>query len=86
MPYFYILQSLKNSRFYYGSTTDLERRLAEHNRGKTKATRYLRPWKLIYYEQFPNLTQARKREREVKSWKNKQKVLALIDNYSTSVG
>jgi hypothetical protein len=30
--YIYILQSLKNQRFYIGSTNDLERRVVEHNK------------------------------------------------------
>ena len=78
MAFFYILESKKNGRFYYGSTTDLKRRLEEHNRGKTKATRYLSPWKLLYYEEYSSLRQARQREHEVKKWKNKVKVLELI--------
>jgi len=36
--YVYILQSLKNSRFYIGSTTDLNRRLQEHLSGRSTYT------------------------------------------------
>ncbi len=78
MAFFYVLESKKNGRFYYGSTTDLKRRLEEHNRGKTKATRYLIPWLLRYYEEYPTLKQARKREYQVKRWKSRVKVLELI--------
>ena len=32
--YLYILYSEKLNKFYVGSTTDIERRITEHNRGK----------------------------------------------------
>ena len=33
-----------------------------HNKGKTKSTKSGKPWILMYYENFPDYTQARKRE------------------------
>ncbi|MCF7917382.1 GIY-YIG nuclease family protein, partial [Candidatus Gracilibacteria bacterium] len=49
MPYTYIL---KGERFYVGSTTDLERRLAEHERGKTHTTKRIGVWSLVFKEEF----------------------------------
>ena len=46
----YVLRSLKNGRLYTGSTNDLERRLSEHRRGKTRYTRYAGPFGLAYTE------------------------------------
>ena len=51
----YILQSERNQRFYVGSTNDFERRLAEHQRGHSVATRGRGPWRLVYQEQFESL-------------------------------
>ncbi|MBU1097467.1 MAG: GIY-YIG nuclease family protein [Bacteroidetes bacterium] len=40
----YILKSLKDGTYYYGSTSDLHNRLSNHNGGKSKYTRSKRPW------------------------------------------
>ena len=60
MPsYCYILYSAKLNKYYVGSTTDMERRLEEHNRGKEKFTKTGLPWKLVYQEIFDELKPAR---------------------------
>ena len=48
--YVYVLRSESDSGFYTGFSTDLKRRLAEHTRGASFATKSRSPWKLIYYE------------------------------------
>jgi putative endonuclease len=49
MPaYCYILYSPKLNKYYVGSTTDIKRRLEEHNRGKEKFTRTGIPWTPVY--------------------------------------
>ena len=68
--FLYILQSKKTGRFYVGSTGDLARRLAEHLRGHSLATRGRGPWKLVYSEEFTALLEARRRELEIKRWKS----------------
>jgi len=79
----YILQSETTGRFYVGSTPELQRRLAEHFRGHALATRDRGPWKLVYQEQFEALTDARRRELEIKRWKSASMIRALI---KSSVG
>ena len=62
MIYFvYILTSLKDSKRYIGMTSDLNRRLSEHNSGKVKSTKNRRPMKLIYTEEFDSKEDAMKR-------------------------
>ena len=63
----YILKSIKDSKFYYGHTSDLELRLEEHNSGKVKATKYRRPLVLHYFENFSSRTEAVQRELFFKS-------------------
>ena len=78
--YLYILKCVDNS-LYTGITTDIQRRIKEHEHGK--GAKYLRgrsPLKLIYSEELENQTQALKREREIKSW-SRQKKLLLIKSY-----
>ncbi|MFM6976038.1 MAG: GIY-YIG nuclease family protein [Sphingobacteriaceae bacterium] len=62
MFYSYILKSLKDGRYYYGSTSDITNRLFKHNKGDVKATKYRRPLILHYYEQFKTRSEAFKRE------------------------
>lgn len=67
MNYFYILKSLKDGDFYYGSSNDLSRRFLEHTNGNVNSTKFRRPLVLIYYEAYERLEQARFREKQVKS-------------------
>jgi putative endonuclease len=78
MYFFYILQCSDNT-LYVGSTNNLEKRLREHNELKSGAhyTKIRRPVVLKYKEELPSLSDARKREAEVKKW-SRQKKLALF--------
>ena len=67
MYYTYILKSLKDGRYYYGHTENLEKRLLVHNSGKVKATMYRRPLLLHYCEEFESRSQAAQREYFFKS-------------------
>jgi putative endonuclease len=80
MFYAYILKSLKDQTHYYGSTSDLEKRVSEHNRGKSKYTKSKRPWTLHYYELFETKIEAGKREKFLKSidgylWLKQNKII-----------
>jgi len=61
----YILQSLKNGRYYIGCTSDLKSRLVKHNKGHVLSTRPYRPWRLVYQERYNTLSAARKRENQI---------------------
>ena len=78
MGFLCILQSESNGRFYIGSTDNLERRVAEHLRGKNLATRGRGPWKLVHSEKTATLAEARRREYEIKRWKSARMIRALI--------
>jgi putative endonuclease len=67
MFYTYILKSLKDGLYYYGSTSNLKSRLKEHNYGHVKSTKGHRPYKIHYYEIFETKTEALKRELFFKS-------------------
>jgi putative endonuclease len=66
MYYVYLIQSLVDNSYYVGMTSDLERRLKEHNNGKTKSIKHKVPFKLVYYEAYLDKTIARKREIQLK--------------------
>ncbi|OGO53102.1 MAG: hypothetical protein A2148_05370 [Chloroflexi bacterium RBG_16_68_14] len=78
MPYVYILESVSAGRYYIGCTNDLERRLREHNNGKSTSTKALRPWRLAYSQYFETLTEARQREQYLKTQKSRVLLTKLI--------
>ena len=61
---------------YTGITTDLERRLDEHNNSAkgAKYTRARRPVCLVYSEKLDNRSEASKREFSIKKMSRKEKV------------
>ena len=75
----YVLQSDTSKKFYIGCTARLGSRVDEHERGQTPSTRGRGPWVLVYQEQFDNLAEARKRERQLKAWKSHRSIQELID-------
>ncbi|QKT09302.1 GIY-YIG nuclease family protein [Gordonia sp. X0973] len=76
--YMYILRCADDS-FYVGSTTDLERRVYQHNEGEGAAyTRRRRPVKLEYAAEFESIVEAYAFEKQVQNW-SRAKRQALID-------
>lgn len=68
MHYVYLIYSRKLEKFYVGETSDLRRRLSEHNQGKSFSTQYGRPWEVIYYEAYASKHAALVRERRLKQY------------------
>lgn len=68
----YVLKSEKDNRLYVGMSSDVQKRLLEHNSGRTKSTKGYRPWKLLHEEKYPDRVTARKREKYLKSGYRKQ--------------
>jgi putative endonuclease len=56
----YVLKSLLDRKYYTGYSSDVNRRLVEHNSGKTKSTRRRHPFELIYSEQFQSEDEVKK--------------------------
>ncbi|MEK7188690.1 MAG: GIY-YIG nuclease family protein [Patescibacteria group bacterium] len=67
MYYTYVLRSLKDLKFYIGSTNDLRKRLEKHLKGKVTATKDRRQLKLIYYEACLNKLKSFEREKYFKT-------------------
>jgi putative endonuclease len=81
MPsHLYILFSEKINKYYIGSTTDIERRITDHNRGKEKFTKTGIPWILVYTETFEDLIDARRREQYIKKQKSRKFIEALVSS------
>jgi putative endonuclease len=67
MYYVYILYSLNANKSYVGSTDNPERRLSEHNSGRSYFTDRYKPWVLIYLEEYRDKISALRREKYLKS-------------------
>ncbi|MBW6498963.1 MAG: GIY-YIG nuclease family protein [Bacteroidales bacterium] len=81
MPYFvYIIESQNNSILYKGFTTDIEKRLYEHNNNLSRYTSGKGPWKLVYLESFEEKKSALIREKQLKR-SNKIYLKQLIEDY-----
>ncbi len=74
----YILKSIKTEHFYIGCTNNIKRRLIEHNANKTRSLKNRGPFELIYQENYNTLSEGRKRELEIKSYKGGNAFKKLI--------
>ncbi len=65
---------------YSGITTDLDRRISEHNDSikGAKYTRAKRPVKLVHSERFPDRSTASKREYELKHLSREEKLKLVL--------
>ena len=56
-------------------TSNLEKRLKEHNSGKSTYTKKFMPWELVYFEMLETRVEARIREKYLKTSEGKKAVL-----------
>ena len=66
--------SQKDGRTYVGHTNNVIRRLEEHNRGKSKATKHRRPLSIFSLEQYKTMKEAKEREKWWKSGVGRKKL------------
>ncbi len=76
----YAIKSLHNKFIYVGITENLDDRIRRHNKGYNKSTKKYAPFKLIYSEIVSNGTEARQREKFLKSSTGKRFLYSLIDD------
>ena len=80
MAWTYILECADGS-FYCGSTTDLERRVSQHNLGEGATytrIRRRRPVKLVWSAEFDRIEDAFLYEKRIRKW-SRAKRIALIE-------
>jgi putative endonuclease len=65
MIYVYIIHSQHWQRYYVGSTEAVEKRLQQHNAGKSASTRAGVPWELVHTESFATRSEAVWRGRKI---------------------
>lgn len=67
MFYVYVIQSESDMGLYIGMSSNLRRRVAEHQGGESKSTKGRGPWRLIYYQAYLEKEDALGREVFLKS-------------------
>jgi putative endonuclease len=67
----YVLYSDSIGRRYIGHTSDLEKRIKEHNAGRVKSTKAGVPWRIIAYKRYSSRSNARWIERSLKRSRKK---------------
>lgn len=80
MAYVYILESLKDNRYYIGSTINLKERLKHHKGGFTPSTKRFGGVKLVFSQYFVSLREARYIERRLKNLKRKDYLKKIVED------
>ena len=81
--YVYVLRSLNNDFIYVGYTENLKRRLSEHNKSQNKSTKHYAPLKLVHYEAYLSINDAKRREMYLKTTKGKTTLHTMLKEYFT---
>ena len=72
--------------YYTGSTTDLTRRLFQHQQGQgARYTKGRLPVKLVYYEEYERIDMAYYREKQIQGWSHKKKECLIKGEYGKLV-
>lgn len=82
MNYFVYIVKCKDKTLYTGYTNNLIKRIKDHNESKkaAKYTRGRRPVKLVYSEVYKSLSDALKREIEIKNLSREKKINLIRKN------
>lgn len=76
MPVYHVYILASRSRtLYIGFSNDLRRRVSEHKAGQVPGfTRRYNVNRLVHFEEFSDVRDAKKREKQLKGWLRKRKI------------
>ncbi|MEK9178187.1 MAG: GIY-YIG nuclease family protein [Patescibacteria group bacterium] len=83
--YVYVLYNKSKSFIYIGYSENLKPRVARHNFGKIKSTKFYLPLELIHYEAYRNKKDAKRRELYLKSNKGKTTLATMLKEYFAKI-
>ncbi len=86
MAWVYILKSDQDGRFYIGSTSDLKRRIRQHQQGHTQTTNRMGTFHLVLSQEYRTLEIAREIERKIKRLKRKDYLEQMIKDGEIKIG
>ena len=76
----YIIKSVKFGNYYIGQSSNISKRLKNHNLKKSKSSKPFSPWIVIYQKGFATRSEAVKHERYLKSIKKRNFLEKIIKN------
>ena len=80
MFYTYVLKN-KEEKMYIGYTSNIQKRLSQHNQGLNISTKRYLPWKIIYYEACLNKNDAMRREQYLKTTQGARLLKIRLKDY-----
>ena len=83
--YVYVLRSKLDGKFYTGFTSDLEKRLKDHNNAKVNSTKARVPFEIVYYEVSYCIDDATHREKYLKTTYGKRYIKQRLKNYLSKI-
>ena len=75
----YIIYSHIKDKYYIGFSSNLAERIIRHNQKSKGFTGNVNDWKIVFTQEFETKTEAIAREKQIKSWKSKEKIIELLD-------
>ena len=75
----YIIYSHIKDKYYIGFSSNLAERIIRHNQKSKSFTGNVNDWKIVFTQEFATKTEALAREKQIKSWKSKEKIIQLLD-------
>jgi putative endonuclease len=78
MYYVYLIKSRNSDWRYVGYSADLKKRIVEHQKGLSPATKPYKPLELIFYEAFKSRKDAKRREKYFKTNKGKRTLNLIL--------
>ena len=81
----YAMYSMVDGRIYVGFTSDVNKRVKQHNSGVTKSTKGYRPWKMFYSEPVETREEARIREKYLKSGIGKEFLKSYLERMNFEI-
>ncbi|MFC1649923.1 GIY-YIG nuclease family protein [Patescibacteria group bacterium] len=79
--YVYVLFNKQKKFIYIGYSENLKQRIREHNSGKSKSTKHYAPLKLIFYEAYLVSSDAKRREKYLKSNKGRTTLMTMLKDF-----
>lgn len=79
--YVYVLKSVNLDFLYVGFTENLKKRFQEHNNKEELSTKHYAPFELIFYEAYPNIKDAKRREAYFKTTKGRAVLKNMLKEY-----
>ncbi len=90
MFYVYVIRSESSNKIYIGQTSDIYKRLKQHNDPNNNDSKFTKqnkgPWKLIYKEEAVSRSEALRREKILKSGKGREFIKTFLGSSAGRAG